>query len=162
MFRLRYFDEVARCGPWDQGSSVDSSRVPQFEPVAISHKNFQMMGVTVHCEEFPEDQRHGARGTSFECDPRGGMSDAFPSLAHSPEMPPQHNMIDRGMSQQDCGGGQAGWDLLDTCIIGECAGKQEVKVKVKQHEHVAGPKVGSISNLPKSTGLLNFDAICSA
>ncbi|XP_071797968.1 autophagy-related protein 2 homolog A-like isoform X2 [Asterias amurensis] len=138
--RLRYFDEGARCGPWDQGSSVDSSRVPQFEPVAISHKNFQMMGVTVHCEEFPEDQRHGARGTSFECDPRGGMSDAFPSLAHSPEMPPQHNMIDRGMSQEECGGGQAGWDLLDTCIIGECAGKQEVKVKVKQHEHVAGPK----------------------
>ncbi|XP_038074084.1 autophagy-related protein 2 homolog A-like [Patiria miniata] len=131
--RLRYFDEGAH------GSSVDPSQVPRFEPAAVAHKNFQMMGVTVHCEEFPEDQRHLARASSI--DVTGTTPDAFPSLAHSPEMPPQHTRIDRGGGEEgEGGGGRTSMELLGSCIVGECAGKQDVRVKVKQQEHIAGPK----------------------
>ncbi|XP_022099406.1 autophagy-related protein 2 homolog B-like isoform X2 [Acanthaster planci] len=145
--RLRFFDEGAHSGPQDQGSSVDASRVPHFQPAAVAHKNFQMMGVTVHCEEFPEDQRHTVvRAPSVDVH-RRDPPDAFPSLAHSPEMPPQHTQIDQGGdgAGEDLrvGGGSGrggGLELLGSCIVGECAGKQEVKVRVKQHEHIAGPK----------------------
>lgn len=57
-YRLRFFDEDAQDALHrDQGSSVDPADPPRFEPAAFVHKNLQMMGVTVRCEEFPEQQR---------------------------------------------------------------------------------------------------------
>ena len=60
-YRLRFFDEDAQEAIHrDQGSSVDPASPPRFEPAAFVHKNLQMMGVTVRCEEFPEQQRQSA------------------------------------------------------------------------------------------------------
>nr|XP_054759186.1 autophagy-related protein 2 homolog B-like [Lytechinus pictus] len=155
--RLRFFDEDAQEAVHrDQGSSVDPSSPPRFEPAAFVHKNLQMMGVTVRCEEFPEQQRQPVWVVSPTSSPpsssdllkdalsrglntSGGMEQStFLHAASSPEMPPQHPREMNGV--KGLGSSAFTADLLGSCLVGECAGKQELKVKIKQNDHIAGPK----------------------
>ncbi|XP_071501504.1 autophagy-related protein 2 homolog B-like [Diadema antillarum] len=158
--RLRFFDEEAQgAAARDLGSSVDPSQPPRFEPAAFLNKNLQMMGVTIRCEEFPEQQRQAAWVASSSVSPSspvamenvgvaadvtvGGPHPAmeqstFLNAASSPEMPPQHHRVMDALNDPRSTNSPA--DLLGSCLVGECAGKQELKVTVKQNEHVAGPK----------------------
>ena len=123
----------------DHGSSVDQEQLHNFTPAAIAHKNLQMMGVTIHCEEFPEEQRLSS-STSPESDryeKDGGNT--FEAMASSPEMPPQHHEVGPKVSTKTLTDERQ--ELLESCIIGECTGKQEIKLKIKQNEQISGPKV---------------------
>lgn len=142
--RLRFFDEVARDTLMDLGSSVDRDQLHNFVPAAIAHKNLQLMGLTIHCEEFPEEQRLSA-STSPESD-RWGKEEggnAFDKMASSPDMPPQHDHHEVEGKKSARVLKDDGQELLASCIIGECSGKQEIKLKIKQNEQISGPKVRS-------------------
>lgn len=70
----------------------------------------------------------------------GGMEQStFLHAASSPEMPPHHPHEMNGVKGHGSSAFTA--DLLGSCLVGECAGKQELKVKIKQNDHIAGPKV---------------------
>ena len=125
----------------DLGSSVDKEHLQNFTPAAIAHKNLQMMGVTIHCEEFPEEQRLSSSSTSPEEDRWGKEgANAFDAMASSPDMPPQHHEVGPKRSRKLSA--REKQELLESCVIGECTGKQEIKLKIKQNEQISGPKVG--------------------
>ncbi len=62
-FRIEYFDDQAV----DPGSPVDKPSLTsqtKYEPAAVAHKNFHLMGVSMFCDEFPECHRTFSRQSS--------------------------------------------------------------------------------------------------
>ncbi len=66
---MEYFDDMAS----ETGSSVDrpaeGNAPPAYEPAAIAHKNFHLMGVSVYCDEFPASHRTVSRLCSTDLSP---------------------------------------------------------------------------------------------
>ena len=84
--RVEYFDDQAM----DQGSPVDKPPNAEaknlYEPAAIAHKNFHLMGVTMYCDEFPESQRTFSRAPSEACSPLSPKVSELVSLSNHSQL----------------------------------------------------------------------------
>ncbi|CAH1792670.1 unnamed protein product [Owenia fusiformis] len=146
--RIEYFDDMVN----DDGTPVDQMSNPQprsiYEPAAIAHKNFHLMGVTIFSDEFPKENRtfsrQGSSSPSQYEAPKGFDADEglSPVQFHDPHSQNQQQFPhphETGHAPYSAG------HQLPThstpIRIATCAGKQELKLKVKQNEALAGPKL---------------------
>lgn len=135
--RVEYFDEQAT----DQGSSVDTpsdvDAKSVYEPAAIAHKNFHLMGATLFCDEFLECQRTFSRCPSEACSPQSPKSG---DLSASPDLSTGASIY--RSATQDLPPAKGNTEPhSDPIKIAVFHGRQEIKLKVKQNEKLAGPKL---------------------
>ncbi|XP_077866099.1 autophagy-related protein 2 homolog B-like [Saccoglossus kowalevskii] len=144
--RIEYFDENAS----DPGSGSDQEVPQKYEPVAFALKKFHLMGVSLFCDEFPENYRTLSRQSSCESDSPIAMHTGNFSPPLSPPMPPQHSEMTARQPTYDSIHRQI--EHGDPIKIASFAGRQEIKLKIKQNDRVTGPKVEIESFL----GSINF------
>ncbi|XP_012255190.2 autophagy-related protein 2 homolog A [Athalia rosae] len=131
---LEYSDEAGS----DPGSSTLDPNLTNkgYVVSAFATKKFYLEGVTFHTDEFPSRARTFSRSVmtaSRGSTPDSKNSDSqFSSAQISPtqnmQTPPERNMINN-LSESD------------PIMFGKLAGRQEVRLKIKQGDGVLGPKV---------------------
>ncbi|KAJ8044621.1 Autophagy-related protein 2-like B [Holothuria leucospilota] len=150
---LQYYDELSQESPRMEGSSVDTGQ-RLFEPAPFIKKYFQMMGVSLHFEEFPEEFRSQADFCSRSIDlsmqspPTHIPQSQFKGSPSSPEMPPPHS----GIPTSNYGQHDYVKGYLPLSKVGEFAGKMELSVKIKQNDQIPGAK----AEVEMMTGSLNL------
>lgn len=113
-----------------------------FEPAPFVKKHFNMMGISFHFEEFPEEIRcqraftPGYPDLSMNSPPVGILRHPHGSPS-SPEMPPPHSGLPSAHFNptDQCKG------YLPLSMVGEVAGNFKLIVKIKQNDQVPGAKV---------------------
>ncbi|XP_071833635.1 autophagy-related protein 2 homolog A-like isoform X2 [Apostichopus japonicus] len=150
---LQYYDELSQETPRTDGSSVDTGQ-RLFEPAPFIKKHFQMMGVSLHFEEFPEESRSqndfspgGYQDLSMNSPPVHILRN-FHGSPSSPEMPPPHS----GIPSSHPNSSDQSKGYLTLSLVGEFAGKMELTVKIKQNDQVPGAK----AEVDLMTGSMNL------
>ncbi|XP_074651009.1 autophagy-related protein 2 homolog B-like [Tubulanus polymorphus] len=122
--RFDYFDDLAA----DQGSSVDQASTNSrsiYEPAAVQHKNFHLMGVTFYCDQFPESHRTFSKTSS-------SSSSQSPTKLSPPVVSQQPALSSSPQAQQKD---------EDPIKVATLSGRQELKLKLKQKDSLPGPKL---------------------
>ena len=101
-----------------------------YEPVAIAIKNFQIIGVRLFLDEFPEQKRTRLKEATGHNDEH---SDGHHSLTP---------ILNEGLAKIMTENQNSEPQILmpQVQILGSC-GKQSIKVKLKQNDALPGPKV---------------------
>ncbi|XP_070517195.1 autophagy-related protein 2 homolog B isoform X2 [Cardiocondyla obscurior] len=93
---------------------------------AFSTKRFYMEGVTFHTDEFPSRARTFSRSMlASTCSTPDSKMSPTQSLLHTP---PEGNAVNNSNES-------------NPIMVGKLAGRQEVRLKMKQGEGISGPKV---------------------
>ncbi|KAL5009376.1 hypothetical protein ScPMuIL_014957 [Solemya velum] len=121
---IEYFDDMAT---EDRASDVDSpTRANTWEPAAIAHKNVQIDGVEIFADEFPRSTR------SQSSEDMDQSQQIFQSVLHSPPLSP--DITDEPESSTSV----SSPDPVQIAIV---MGQQNIRLKLKQNDSLAGPKV---------------------
>uniref|UniRef100_A0A8C4Q9H4 Autophagy related 2B n=1 Tax=Eptatretus burgeri TaxID=7764 RepID=A0A8C4Q9H4_EPTBU len=121
--RMEYHDEAANEPA--AGSDYEATPVNVHQPAAFAHKVLQVTGLSFFFDEFPDDEIY----------PRTTDQDAEPKL--SPSWSPR--LISEPHPQFSRTSGAT--VTSDPIQIGNCAGRVEVKVHLKQNDALPGPKL---------------------
>nr|XP_012226127.1 PREDICTED: autophagy-related protein 2 homolog B isoform X1 [Linepithema humile] len=144
---LEYSDEA---GLDPSNTSLDPESAKGYIVSAFSTKRFYMEGVTFHTDEFPSRARTFSRNVvASTCStPDSKNSDSlFTSAQMSPTQSTLHTPLEGNAANSP--------NESNPIMFAKLAGRQEVRLKMKQGEGVSGPKVELEINLGSLTLFLS-------
>ena len=138
---------------WDlSGEDVsveNGSHHSVYEPVAIAAKNFQVIGISLFVDEFPENKRTILREAKSEY--TNSRSNSVTHGSPSDSLTPISEGLSRILERTSIDGDNLP-ELLPQTKVLACNGKQNIKIKLKQNEMLPGPKI----DIEYSLGALNI------